>query len=54
LWVKRVYPQPQWFAAITEAAVLFENTVAGMIRTYEQSTVGLHPTERTIEQEMVI
>lgn len=54
LYVKRVTPQPKWFDAITEAAAAFEENVAEMIRVYSESTAGLHPTERTIELEMVI
>lgn len=54
MYVKRVYPQEKWFDAITEAVTAFEENVAEMIRTYEESIAGLHPTERTLEQEIVI
>lgn len=54
LWVHRVEPDPKWFAAIIEAAVLFEENVGVMVRAYEKSITGLHPTERTVEQEMVV
>jgi hypothetical protein len=54
LWVHRVYPQEKWFSAIVDAAKQFEDTVAEMIDTYAQSTAGLHMTERTIEQEIMI
>ena len=54
LWVKRVHPQEKWFDAITEAVDQFEKNVAEMIRLYGDSITGLHPTERTLELEIVI
>lgn len=54
LWVHRVEPDPKWFAAIIEAAVLFEENVGVMVRAYEKSVTGLHPTERRLVEEMVI
>lgn len=54
LYVKRVYPQTEWFDAIHAAVSAFEETVAEMIATYNSATNGLHPTERTIEQGIVI
>lgn len=54
MYVKRVYPQQKWFDAITEAAAIFEDNVAEMIRTYNESITGLHATERSIELEMTI
>jgi len=47
LWVKRVFPQQDWFDAIAEAAAIFEGNAAEMIRQYETSVAGLPPTERT-------
>lgn len=54
MYLKRVYPQQKWFDAITDAATVFEENVAEMIRLYSDATAGLHPTERSFEQEMVI
>lgn len=54
MWLKRVLPQQEWFDAITEAAEMFEDNVAEMIRTYEQAITGLHATERSFELEMTI
>lgn len=54
LYVKRVFPQQEWFDAITRAVGSLEFTVAEMIAAYSRSTEGLHPTERVIEMEMVI
>lgn len=49
LFTKRVYPQPEWHAAIIQAAITFEETVTGMIRRYEHTTTGLPMTEREPE-----
>lgn len=46
LWVKRVYPDPQWFAAITAACRRFERTADQMIADYRSKTAGLPATER--------
>lgn len=54
LYVKRVYPQPKWFDAIPEAVAAFEESIAAMTATYAAAVVGLHPTERTIEMEIMI
>jgi hypothetical protein len=54
MYVKRVHPQQKWFDAILEAATIFKKNVAAMIHAYKHSIPGLHTTERTIEQEIVI
>lgn len=54
LYVTRVLPQQKWFDAIIEAVTMFEASVDEMLRVYEHSIIGLHPTERTLAQEMVI
>jgi hypothetical protein len=54
LYVKRVFPQQNWFDAIIAAVEAFEENVAEIIRTYNESIAGLHATERTIEQEIRI
>lgn len=54
LWVKRVFPDQRWFDAILAAVDAFEENAAEMIRLYDERTVGLPMTERTIEMEMVI
>lgn len=54
MYVKRVYPQRDWFTAIEAAAKMFERNVAEILRIYDESIVGLHPTERTLELGLVI
>jgi hypothetical protein len=46
LYVKRVYPDPKWHAAITEAVASFERTVSDMLANYERATVRMPETER--------
>lgn len=48
LFVKRVYPDPRWFDAITAAVATFEQNVAQMVATYTERTSGMPATERTI------
>jgi len=50
-WKVRVYPDPDWFAAIIAAAEAFETNVADIISRYKQATDGLPMTERRIEIE---
>jgi hypothetical protein len=54
MFVKRVYPDPKWFDAITEALRIFEETAAVNLALYETATQGLAQTERSIDLEMVI
>lgn len=54
LWVKRVYPDPRWFDAITEAVAAFEAKAADMISRYAKAVEGFPETERVTELEMVI
>jgi putative phage-type endonuclease len=46
LWVKRVHPDPDWFAAIEAACRRFEENVNTITKTYEAAVVGLPQTER--------
>lgn len=46
LWTKRVEPDPKWFQALTDAALIFEENAAQMIAAYETATKGLPTTER--------
>jgi hypothetical protein len=46
LYVRRVLPDPKWFAAITEAVTIFEENAATMIDTYTAATKGIPVTER--------
>jgi hypothetical protein len=52
LWIKRVYPDPDWFDAIVAAVQAFERTAGVMQATYEARTLGLPLTERIVEQEI--
>lgn len=55
LWIKRVYPDPKWFAAIIAAVKQFEVTAADMIARYHDATIDLPLTERVdFNQEIVI
>ena len=54
LWRKRVYPDPDWHAAIVEAVRVFEAAAAEMTATYTERTAGLPMTERsTYDLEIV-
>jgi hypothetical protein len=53
LWVKRVLPDPDWFAAILAAVDEFESTAAVMVGAYRNATTGLALTERAVELEMI-
>jgi hypothetical protein len=46
LYVKRVFPDPQWFGAIADAVAIFEDTASQMIERYEEATNLLPTTER--------
>lgn len=46
LFVKRVEPDPAWFAAITAACIAFETNAAQIVADYEAKTEGLPKTER--------
>lgn len=52
-FVKRMYPDPDWHAAILAALEQFELTAAEMVATYTERTDGLPVTERlTFEIEV--
>ena len=46
LFVKRVYPDIAWFAAIKDATATFEENAAAMVERYRGLTEGLPTTER--------
>ena len=46
LYVKRVYPDAEWHAAIVAAVRAFEESAAEMAATYTERTAGLPTTER--------
>ena len=54
LYVKRVYPDPAWHAAIVEAVTAFERVATEMVADYQAAVQGLPMTERTVELEMVL
>lgn len=47
LWIKRIYPDPEWQGAIVGAVRAFEQIAAQMIADYHTAVVGLPMTERT-------
>ena len=53
LWVKRVYPDPEWFDAIVAAVTSFELAASLMAEQYADAVKGLPMTERVIEMEMI-
>jgi hypothetical protein len=55
LYVKRVFPDPAWFDAITAACVAFEEKAAQIVAEYRGRVVGMPTTERlNFDMEMVI
>jgi hypothetical protein len=55
LYVKRVYPDPMWFDAITAACVAFEEKAAQIVAEYRERTASMPKTERlNFDMEMVI
>jgi hypothetical protein len=55
LYVKRVFPDPAWFDAITEACRVFETNAARIVADYRTRVAGLPTTERiNFNLEMVI
>lgn len=51
LYVRRVYPDPAWFNAITEAAHTFETNVNVIVSNYTQAAARYAPTEPRIQLE---
>jgi hypothetical protein len=45
MWVKRVYPDPEWHAAIRAAVTEFEQTVEQMVVTYRTGVEGFPMTD---------
>jgi predicted phage-related endonuclease len=54
MWVLRVYPDDKIREAIVDAASAFEDRLEYNWRKYEDAIVGLFPTERKVEEEMII
>lgn len=53
MWVRRVYPDPDWRGAILDAVAAFEQAAVGMVANYRTAVIGLPMTER-IEMAVVI
>lgn len=53
LWVRRVYPDQQWFDAITAACVQFEETATAVVAEYDLRVRGLPVAER-FDLELVV
>jgi hypothetical protein len=53
-WKVRVYPDPDWFAAIIAAAEAFETNVADIISRYNAATNGLPMTDPRLEPEEMV
>lgn len=51
LWTKRIYPQVDWFDAITRSVATFEANAVEMIAAYNAATTGLPVTERIVYNE---
>lgn len=55
VFIRRVLPNQEWQAAITEAVTSFEDNAAIMLATYQRSVAGLPITERVnLYQEIEI
>lgn len=54
LYVKRVFPEPDWFDAIVAAVTSFELAASLMVEQYREATRGLPMTERAVELEMIL
>lgn len=54
MFVKRVHPQPEYQSAIADAAIEFEENMRDAHERYILSASKFHPTERIIEQDIVI
>lgn len=52
-WPVRVYPDPDWQAAILDAALAAEKAITQMVTDYQAAVEGLPMTERTV-MEVVI
>ncbi len=46
LYVRRVFPDPEWAAAITAACLAFEETAVQMVTDYRQRVAAMPKTER--------
>lgn len=46
LYVKRVYPDPAWFDAITAACIAFEQNATRIVADYRKAVAGMPQTER--------
>lgn len=53
-FVKRVFPDERWFAAIEEACRTFEHAAESMANTYLTRVDGLPKAERIVEMEMTL
>lgn len=52
LWVKRVYPDPEWHEAITAATAATEEAITDMVAAYHRNTAGMPTTERPAYDEL--
>jgi hypothetical protein len=48
----RVYPDPDWFEAITAACIAFEQTAGRLVAEYREAVAGLPITERIDHNEL--
>lgn len=53
MFVKRVYPQPEYFTAIATAAADFEAQLQDAYEKYMLLSPKFYPTERTIEEDII-
>lgn len=49
MFIKRVLPDQEWFEAIRNACITFEQAAAQMVADYESKTAGLAQTERFLD-----
>ena len=53
LFVCRVYPDANWFAAIDAAATQFEEDVTTIVANFQRLTADMPPTERRLELDEI-
>lgn len=54
MFVKRVYPQEEYMQAIVTAAIAFEDQLREAYERYALAAPKFHPTERTVEKDIVV
>lgn len=51
LFTRRIYPDPEWFDAITDAAMAAEEAITEIVTRYDMAVANLPATERIVDLE---